>query len=72
MTNRRKKIARKAGASRHFLLSQTDIRRVDDLPELCADWDTARQHAAIARGRPNVYLEITLTPVPLPVRRPNR
>ena len=37
MTNRRKKIARKAGASRHFLLSQTDIRRVEDLPEYGAD-----------------------------------
>lgn len=33
MANRRKKIARKAGASRHFLLSQTDSRRVEDLPE---------------------------------------
>lgn len=28
-------------------------------------WQFAREHAAIARGRPNVYLEITLTPVPL-------
>lgn len=37
MTNRRKKIARKAGASSHFLLSQTDSRRVEELPEYGAD-----------------------------------
>jgi tetratricopeptide (TPR) repeat protein len=32
MANRRKKIARKAGASRHFLMSQTDSRRLGEVP----------------------------------------
>lgn len=51
MTNRRKKIARKAGASRHFLLSQTDIRRVDDLPEYGAD----RARAELLAAFPDVW-----------------
>jgi tetratricopeptide (TPR) repeat protein len=37
MPNRRKKIARKAGASRHFLMSQTDSRRLDELPRYGVD-----------------------------------
>lgn len=32
MANRRKKIARKAGASRQFLMSQTDTRRLGEVP----------------------------------------
>ena len=32
MANRRRKIARKAGASRHFLMSQTDSRRIGEVP----------------------------------------
>ena len=32
MANRRRKIARKAGASRHFLISQTDCRRIGEAP----------------------------------------
>jgi tetratricopeptide (TPR) repeat protein len=51
MTNRRKKIARKAGTSRHFLLSRTDIRRVEDLPEYGAD----RARTALLASFPDVW-----------------
>ena len=51
MTNRRKKIARKAGASRHFLLSQTDIRRVEGLPAYGAD----RARTALLGAFPDVW-----------------
>lgn len=36
-TRRRRKIARRAETSRHFLLSQTDSRRVDEAPDVGAE-----------------------------------
>ena len=56
MTNRRKKIARKAGASRHFLLSQTDIRRVEELPAYGAD----RARTALLAVFPDVWCGLRL------------
>ena len=37
MANRKRKIARKAGSSRHFLLSQADTRQVEEAPEYDAE-----------------------------------
>jgi tetratricopeptide (TPR) repeat protein len=37
MANRRRQIARKAGANRHFLISQTDSRRVEEVSEVGAE-----------------------------------
>jgi tetratricopeptide (TPR) repeat protein len=51
MASRRKKIARKAGASRHFLLSQTDSRRVEDLPE----YGVERARNALLAAFPQVW-----------------
>lgn len=51
MTNRRKKIARKAGASRHFLLAQTDSRRIEALPAYGAE----RARKALLAAFPDVW-----------------
>jgi tetratricopeptide (TPR) repeat protein len=51
MTSRRKKIARRPGASRHFLLSQTDSRRVEEVPEYGAD----RARRALRTAFPDVW-----------------
>src|SRR3972149_3314778 len=37
MANRKRKIARKEGSRRHFLLSQADTRRVEEAPEYDAE-----------------------------------
>jgi tetratricopeptide (TPR) repeat protein len=36
-TRKRRKIAHREETSRHFLLSQTDTRKVDEAPDFCAD-----------------------------------
>jgi len=50
MTNRRRRIARKAGADRHFLISQTDCRRIEEAPK----GDLERTRTALRAAFPDL------------------